>query len=984
MDLNYDNLLSTLTLASESNRNINQQNAESQLKKWEIVPGFHYYLQSIYLNQNLPLQIRWLAIILFKNGIDKYWRSTRLHAIPKDEKSQIISNCMSANLINEQNNQLMLQNSYSIAKIARFEFPQDWPNLFDDLLQNLERYVFQDNNLIATNNSLLVLNCIIKTLSTVRIGRARHALQNKAPMIVNILIKLYMKFFNMWINNENLTIMQLCYLCLKNLRRIIPIFDQPHKNKDVEEFLDISIDHLESIILEHEKYSNDLLEKFIKCYSKLYVSIITNNPTSFILIPSSDRIITTFLSILESKADVIYNSTEENNFWEILALKAFAILKKLLSFMFRNGALTLKEKNEKVEVYDALNKLNSEFFKPDTIQHLTDLIINWYLRLKPQDLESWLLEPEEFCNEELQKSWEYQIRPCAENFYQDLIKYFPKELNSFIINKIQNGLMANDSVENILTKDSILCTFQFSSNTLSTQVNYDQLLQNIFIPEGIKNDLVENKILKRRIVLIISDWLNITISKESKVGIYKLFLDFLQSNNPVNDKVVKISTIHSLRSIVDDYDFEKHDFEPFLTEFVNILINFINDLQLIESKLYVLDTLSVMIHNCNPLINYQTLMSILNIIPNNWELSDKEPIIKTSLLRVLRNLIISLNVNSEQTHSIAIPLVDACCSPNSNLYSLVSEDGYDLWLALIQFVPEGNQTNQQLIELFYTLINHALLNSTEILPTILSIIRSYALYSPKLFYQDSIIETFKILSNYLLKIRDDAYLVFIVLMDILLLNSNEQLISNLFNSGLFQNMYAYVIHDNHSFIMIAKMYILFSRLFGNEIFISNFFNLNINYQKFFENWIRCYNHNGNPRNKKINLVGMISLLNYGIINKNELISQLFGEIIKKVFYFIEEVNESDNVMIETYQSNYLYDDIDEYSYMDPENIKPNGEKVRYVKLLNEKDTVYSINLITFLKECLINIRNNIGAIQFNQLVYSLNDKYLNEKLSQIL
>ena len=120
-------------------------------------------------------------------------------------------------------------------------------------------------------------------------------MQAKAPIVVSLLIKLYSKFFTIWTSNLDYTVMQICYLCLKNLRRIIPEgFDQPHKDHDVVEFLSNTIDHLQAIVLENEKYNTDLLERYVKCYSKLYVALIRNNPTSFVLLPCCEKILTTF------------------------------------------------------------------------------------------------------------------------------------------------------------------------------------------------------------------------------------------------------------------------------------------------------------------------------------------------------------------------------------------------------------------------------------------------------------------------------------------------------------------------------------------------------------------------------------------------------------------------------------------------------------------------------------------------------------------
>ncbi|KAG7663353.1 KAP120 [[Candida] subhashii] len=989
MDLSYENLFTILTLASGSERNVEQQNAEAQLKKWEVVPGYHYLLQEVYLNHEIPLQIRWLAIICFKNGIDKYWRATRQYSINKQEKSQITSRVMQ--LVNEQNNQLMIQNANAIAKIARYDFPHDWPNLFDDITKNLEDFVFKQNDIVSTNNCLIILNRVIKTITMVRIGRARHAMQSKAPIITSILIKLYQKFFQLWTTNLDLTIMEVCYLCLKNLRRIIPEgFDQPHKNQDVCEFLNSTIDHLQSLVSEHDKYSSDLLERYVKCYSKLYVALINCNPTSFVLMPCSQKILTTFLSLLEEKAELVYNSNEENDFWEILALKAFSILKKTMAYVYKKGAVTLKQRNDKLEVANAINKLSVDVFTADLIQKLCDLIINWYLRLKPSDLEGWSLEPEEWCTEELSTSWEYQIRPCAENFYQDLIKYFQDILAGFVLNKISSGLMENESVDRILIKDSILCTFQLSSGTIANNVNFDTLLQEVFIPEGLKNDLLENKILKRRICLIIGEWVGVQCNRESRVSIYKLLLNFLSPNNPINDKVVKIAAIQTLRTVVNDWDFSKNDFQPFLNEFVKLLLDLLNEMRLIESKLYIFNTLAVLIEKCNPLVDYQTLIDILQIVPKYWELStsDNQPIIKSSLLRVLKSLTISLNENSPETHSISLPLIQNCCLHSSDVYMLLSEDGYDLWLELLKYCPQSRLNNPEIIKLF-EMIPHGLRDSTEILPTILSIVRSYSLYAPELFRQEVVtVEAFKVLGEYLDKMRDDSYMIFISLMDILLIennDSNESFINGLVNSGLMLSMINYVINDNQSPILAAKMYLLFSRLSKNspELFLKMLDIASVDSIKFFKNWIQFYNHNGNPRNKKINLLGLISIVTYGIPKNIPVLLELFPDVIKKTFYFLEEINEDQQGSCEGYNSNLLYEDIDDYSYLDPD-IKPHGEKIRYHLLLQERDPIYTTNLIQFLRNNFINLKTQLQDSDFNQIILALNnDSYTLERLKAL-
>lgn len=987
MSLTFDSLLGVLNIVDGPERSQLQQDAEKQLKAWETERGFHYLLQDIYIKEEIPLRTRWMAIICFKNGIEKYWRSSRVNAISKEEKAQIRARLFY--VIEDKNNQLTIQNAHAIARIVRFDFPSEWPSLFDEITKSLEDYVFVKGNLVATNNLLIILNQIIKHVSMVRIGRARQALQSKAPIVLPVLVKLYLKFYQMWSSSLDMTLLEICYLCLKNLRRLIPEgFEQPHKSQDIVEFMKLSITHLRDLVTLHEKYASDMMEKFIKCYSKLYVSLIDSKQTSFTLMPCSQEIISTFMALLQTKAEAVYNSSEDNDFWEVLAVKGFLIMKRMVAYIFKGGAITLKDRGDKDEVRNAINLLKTQLFTPQVIIELCDLIINWYLRLKPSDLEGWLLEPEEWTNEELSSSWEYQVRPCAENFFQDLIKYFKDDLSEFILNRISTGLSNNDSIDKILIKDSTFCIFQLSAHSIADKVNFNQLLNQIFIPEGLRNDMVENKIIKRRMCLIISTWIDIDCSRESRVEIYKLFIDFLNPENRINDKVVKLTAVQSLRNVVNDWNFVKEDFQPFLPQFVNLSIAMLKDMSFTESKLYILDTLATLIERCNPLVDQATLMSILQIVPEYWDKSNEhgseDSILKTSLLRVLRNLVVALNINSAETHFITIPLIRSCCTKSSENY-LLAEDGYDLWLATLQYYPTNLPLKPELLE-FFDLIQPALMDSTEILTTIISIVRSYALLVPEAFQSPYRRETFQVLSGYLPAMRDDAFEAFISLMDILLLlqSTNSQFITNLVDSGLMHAMANYVLDENHSIVLANKVLLVISRLATRnpEMLCSMLDHLSVNVHDFLEKWVSYYKNNGSPRNKKVNLLALVSLMNYGAAKDLYGMQLLVGEIFRRSFLFLEEVNETDTGNCPAYESDYIYTDIDNYAYSDPD-IAPHGEKLRYLVLLESQDPVLSTNLESLLKVEVANMRQAMGDAGFSTMI-SRCDQYTCEKMQLLL
>ncbi|XP_047739613.1 importin-11-like [Hyalella azteca] len=60
--------------------------AEQQLQQWEKLPGFYLTLMQVYLNQSLDTNTRWMAVLCFKNGVDKFWRNVGEHKISEDEK----------------------------------------------------------------------------------------------------------------------------------------------------------------------------------------------------------------------------------------------------------------------------------------------------------------------------------------------------------------------------------------------------------------------------------------------------------------------------------------------------------------------------------------------------------------------------------------------------------------------------------------------------------------------------------------------------------------------------------------------------------------------------------------------------------------------------------------------------------------------------------------------------------------------------------
>lgn len=51
------------------------KSAEAKLAEWEIQPGFYTTLIRLaFSHQEVDTNVRWMATVYLKNGINKYWR----------------------------------------------------------------------------------------------------------------------------------------------------------------------------------------------------------------------------------------------------------------------------------------------------------------------------------------------------------------------------------------------------------------------------------------------------------------------------------------------------------------------------------------------------------------------------------------------------------------------------------------------------------------------------------------------------------------------------------------------------------------------------------------------------------------------------------------------------------------------------------------------------------------------------------------------
>lgn len=139
--------------------------AEAALSQFESRPGFCSCLMEVITAADLASQVdvRLLASVYFKNSINRYWRNRRdSAAISSEEKNHLRQKLLSH--LREENDKIAGLLAVLISKIARLDYPREWPELFSVLANKL-----QSADVLTSHRIFLILFRTLKELSTKRL-----------------------------------------------------------------------------------------------------------------------------------------------------------------------------------------------------------------------------------------------------------------------------------------------------------------------------------------------------------------------------------------------------------------------------------------------------------------------------------------------------------------------------------------------------------------------------------------------------------------------------------------------------------------------------------------------------------------------------------------------------------------------------------------------------------------------------------------------
>ncbi|KAL2130519.1 hypothetical protein VTI74DRAFT_6281 [Chaetomium olivicolor] len=754
-------LVKALSAAGTSTDHAQRQSASQQLQTWESHPDYYTALQTVYLDTSQDKQVRFLAIILLKNGLDKYWRFAPKHAIKPENKHLIRSRLLQGSL-NEEDRTLALHNALVTARIVRSDYPNEWPDIFTTLIELAK--TANASNPLHLRGALLVLLRIVKELSTARLRRSQTALQAVTPELLQLLGAIYTEKTAYWQQvwtkggTDEAIIMftiENSLTALKILRRLVIVgYEQPHTDPMVCGFWSLSqsqfdqffnaISQGSSIPASHQ----ELIGKHLIQFTKLHIEMSETHPASFPVLPNSIPLVKAYWSLVKGFSEVFEKSggikqtsgeaagggpKHEGPLYEKLALKGLLLLRSCVAIA-HHPVQTFKYRSPEVKELEkqAVHTIRVELLTRDIILDMMQVIISKLFIFRNSDLEAWEEDPEGWESQEHTKghAYEWAVRPCAERLLLDLLTHY-EELGEPLLAYCN---LATKVDMDIVTKEAAYCALGCAAAVIHQSFDFDHFLTTSLVKDVQIQDPMA-KLLRRRIAILLSQWISIKIAQENRHFVYDIFRHLMNASDPHNDEVVRITAARQFKQVAEDLEFNGEAFRPFAADFFNLLVNLLQEVDSDETRLAVLETLRLIVTRMEMHIS-EFGDAIMLTLPKLWESAGTEEyMIKQSILAIMSALVSSMRVESQRYQGAIIPLLREAMIPQSPLHIHLIEESVDLWKAtLTQSSPPLNPDLTQMVQLALPLLEY----DSEVANQCLEIVKDYILLAPQDILSDAL------------------------------------------------------------------------------------------------------------------------------------------------------------------------------------------------------------------------------------------------------
>lgn len=688
--------------------------AEEQLKLWEVEPGFYTILMNAFTDISIDANIRWQAVVYFKNGVDKYWRRNAPNAISEEEKAQIRAGFLRT--MSEPENKIAVQIAVSIAKAARLDVPREWP----DLLPALSEAV-QSQNDIVQHRGLLYLHHTIKSLSSKRLAADRRAFHDLSSNILGYILNLWSGFHQTLLGmlqaGQTGFPLEKSMLSLKILRKLVVHgLKRPHEHTEAMRFVEQLFQEAKNLLGVRKSCppaDRERLEKYIVLHQKIWSEFLENHPYSFV---SLIRPALTFV------CSMCFTDEGKGLLFQRFIIFSFNLLKGILVCMEYKPPKNIQDTKEEATL--KAFAIKSEFFQVNTVTEICSRLITDYLLMTPDDLELWDEDPEGFACEETGDSWRYCWRPCCEAVFVTVFHEYREILAPKLVEMVQSnhGPVNPADLPSILNKDAIYAAVGHAAFDLYDEIDFDAWLTNSL---GHELDVKDSnyRIVRRRVCWLLGQWSGVKLSPGLRPRLYQLLLPLLTEKE---DLVVRLAAAKALKVVIDDFEFSIDELEPFLPQVFSLLFDLLKGVNECDTKLNVLNVLSYLIERVGVSIR-PVCSALLHYLPILWEESANHNMLRCAILTTLVFIVQGLGTVSEGLLPFIGPVLELATDLEQESHIYLMEDGLDLWLTVLHNAAKPYPALVTLLPRIPPLLE----SGTENLRNVVYIIQAYVLLCPE-------------------------------------------------------------------------------------------------------------------------------------------------------------------------------------------------------------------------------------------------------------
>ncbi|OCH87913.1 ARM repeat-containing protein [Obba rivulosa] len=954
------------------------QRSATRLKDILETFGAFDILHEIAASRTVPLQVRQQSIIQFKNAALGHWRSRKL--LSDEQRVKIRARCLT--LLDEPDDMISEYNELIISKIARQDFPHNWPDLIPCLVNTINtnidaRYTNMGSGpSIHLRRSLEVLNAVLKEFAYIKMPSGIKTMGRLVEELRMVLQGHYSRIaaaFPSTLNPQSIALPRtaedifMAHLVLKCVVKLAvwawhrnndhqhlqPWVQELFQNSAVQ-FQALSELRIDLVIALKSSPSSpvaersiDLLTRHVRLFGKFFRRLQQLAVNRFVALPLCSDLVLYYWS------KVVQATNGPTEYIEDAHSAVFPVRFLVQAMVLFKDSLAQWAPVRKDGTSNE-HALSKEF-----VEDAVKLLITRFIPLNPADLEGWMADPEEWVNmeEKDNEQWEFELRPCGERVLMVLAGQYPQYVTPLIANVFEQvaGQPPTD-LQSVIQREALYCAIGRCAHRLKDLIPFDQWLEHDLKAQA-RNTNPSYPIIKRRIAWLIGKWVSEQCSSPNNRNIWEVLVHLLQDRGPGTDAVVRLTAAVALRECVDTVEFNADTFAPFLPTAVNELVRLAAEADTLESKRRVANTLNTVIQRVEtrivPLIGI-----VAQPLPELWLSAGEDWLFRASLLETVMKLIESAKDQSAPLISLVVPLVRDSFSPGAQLH--LDEDALNLWQASLRNTTtlQSSPGEPDLVELFPLAVS-VLAENLDLLGKVTHILESYFLLdAPRVLqmYANDLLSGFLKAMHQALPVNVKGMLVSLQLL--FQVAPAHLWGAPLHTSGLFAHIAKVLMDDKATTMLLTEgVYVLarvavadngvFLNLMSATAVLQNIPESQI-WEGILDQWWTRFDNMSEPRLRKLTAMGIANLVATG---RPEVLERLATEICNlwlDVFGEIKEAREATTSDSAGSSLKLFWDEPPTSFFQDSEDT-PEYDRRRAAY---ENDPVRTTLLTTFVASCL--------------------------------